>query len=142
MSTEKITIRSLGPSAIEVLIRGHRLVLDQPIPENGTDQGPTPTELFVASLAACAVHYARAYLDRHGVHEVAAECRFETSDERPHRVTELDVALELPERLSDEQLGAAMRAAGHCTVHNSIVQPPLSRFEYRRVREPARIGAA
>lgn len=137
MDTEKITIRSLGPTAIEVLIRGHRLVLDQPVEEQGTDQGPTPTELFVASLAACAVHYARAYLGRHDVHEVSAECEFQTSADRPHRVTELDLALELPERLSDDQLSAAMRAASHCTVHNSIVQPPLSRFEYRRVREPA-----
>lgn len=37
----------------ELQVRGHRLLCDQPPGRGGTDQGPTPTELFVASLAAC-----------------------------------------------------------------------------------------
>ena len=34
-------------------IRGHRIVVDQPVEDGGGDAGPTPTELFVASLASC-----------------------------------------------------------------------------------------
>ena len=44
-------------------VRGHRLVTDQP--GRDADAGPTPTELFVASLAACVAFYARRFLARH-----------------------------------------------------------------------------
>lgn len=135
MSTEPIKIRSLGPTALEVVIRGHRLVLDQPPEALGTDEGPTPTELFVASLAACSVHYARSYLGKHGHEEVAADCSFRTSEDRPHRVTEVDLMLELPAHLGEDRLVAALRAASHCTVHNSLAQPPLTRLDYRRAEE-------
>jgi uncharacterized OsmC-like protein len=37
----------------ELQVRGHRLLCDQPLADGGDDQGPTPTELFVGSLAAC-----------------------------------------------------------------------------------------
>jgi DNA-binding FrmR family transcriptional regulator len=43
----------------QLQVRGHRLLCDQPLADGGTDQGPTPTELFVASLAACVGFYAR-----------------------------------------------------------------------------------
>ena len=33
--------------------------------DGGEDTGPTPTELFIASLAGCVAFYARRYLDRH-----------------------------------------------------------------------------
>jgi len=38
---------------IESNIRGHRLVIDQPVSAAGTDTGPTPLELILASLAGC-----------------------------------------------------------------------------------------
>ena len=37
----------------QLQVRGHRLTCDQPSADGGDDQGPTPTELFVGSLAAC-----------------------------------------------------------------------------------------
>src|SRR5439155_5370170 len=46
-------------------VRGHDLLVDQPIDAGGGDVGPTPTELFVASLAACIGFYAGRFLRRH-----------------------------------------------------------------------------
>lgn len=34
-------------------VRGHRIVIDQPANAGGTDTGPTPLELLLASLAGC-----------------------------------------------------------------------------------------
>jgi putative redox protein len=62
---------------LEVQVRGHRLLCDQPTADGGTDQGPTPTELFVASLAACVAFYARRFLARH--HLDTAELRVEAA---------------------------------------------------------------
>ncbi|MBN2703024.1 MAG: OsmC family protein [Pontiellaceae bacterium] len=38
---------------IESDIRGHRVIIDQPIDTGGSDTGPTPLELLFASLAGC-----------------------------------------------------------------------------------------
>ena len=48
-----ITVQHEDGDRFQVLVRGHRLVIDQPVADGGTDAGPTPTELFVAGLASC-----------------------------------------------------------------------------------------
>jgi putative redox protein len=48
-----IAVHHLGRDRFGVRIRGHELVSDQPREDGGEDTGPTPTELFIAGLAAC-----------------------------------------------------------------------------------------
>jgi uncharacterized OsmC-like protein len=38
---------------IETNIRGHKVVIDQPVNAAGSDTGPTPLELVLVSLAGC-----------------------------------------------------------------------------------------
>src|SRR6266508_5013874 len=52
----------LHGDAYEIQIRGHRLTVDQPVEAGGANLGPTPTELFAASLAACVGVYAGRFL--------------------------------------------------------------------------------
>jgi len=59
-------IRFVAGEAYEVTVRGHRLVVDQPADAGGQDSAPTPTELFLASLATCVAFYAGRFLTRHG----------------------------------------------------------------------------
>jgi uncharacterized OsmC-like protein len=56
-----------GGARFRIAVRGHELFVDPPFSANGTDSAPTPTELFVASVAACAAYYGRAYLARRGL---------------------------------------------------------------------------
>lgn len=53
--------------AFAVLVRDHVIHVDQPYGAGGMDIGPTPVELFVASLAARAAYYARRFLARRGL---------------------------------------------------------------------------
>lgn len=55
MAVKKVTVESrLGERyVIESDIRGHRVVLDQPVNVAGTDTGPTSLELMLAALAGC-----------------------------------------------------------------------------------------
>jgi putative redox protein len=110
----------------ELQVRGHQLVCDQPPADGGTDQGPTPTELFVASLAACVGFYARRFLARH--HLDAAGLRVEThftmSPDRPARVATITLRLVVPQPLEEHRRRALLAVVDHCTVHNSLRTPP------------------
>src|ERR671911_1545304 len=121
----------------QLQVRGHRLTCDQPPADSGTDQGPTPTELFVASLAACVGFYARRFLARH--HLDAAGLRIETdftmSPDRPARVAAITLRLLLPQPLEEHRRRALLAVVDHCTVHNSLRTPPEVRIT---LAEPAR----
>jgi putative redox protein len=110
----------------ELQVRGHRLLCDQPMADGGGDQGPTPTELFVASLAACVAFYARRFLDRHDLDAggLRVETHFTMSTDRPARVDTITMRLLVPELLAPNRRRALLAVVDHCTVHNSIRTPP------------------
>ena len=64
-----LSVVHLDGDAFTVAVRDHQVTVDQPIDAGGSDTGPTPTELFVASLAGCVAFYARRYLARPAVPE-------------------------------------------------------------------------
>jgi putative redox protein len=110
----------------QLQVRGHRLTCDQPSADGGGDQGPTPTELFVASLAACVAFYARRFLVRHDLDPTGlrVEAAFTMSPDRPARVDTITVRLLLPQPLAPNRRRALLAVVEHCTVHNSIRTPP------------------
>jgi uncharacterized OsmC-like protein len=108
-----------------VVIRDHVLHVDQPRDVGGTDAGPTPTELFVAGLAACVGHYARGWLSRHEYDErgLAVDVDWAFAKDRPVRVGSIDVRLHAPGVPAERRPGL-LAVATHCTVHNSLTVPP------------------
>jgi putative redox protein len=109
----------------EIDVGQHRLYVDQPLDGGGTDLAPTPTELFVASLAACVAFYARRFLARHGLPTagLSVTATF-TMAQRPARVGEIHLGLVVPEGVPDERREALLAVASHCTVHNSLELAP------------------
>jgi putative redox protein len=108
-----------------VEVRGHRFTVDQPVEEGGGDAGPTPTELFVASLAACVGFFARRYLARHHLPddvEVAAD--YTLSQDRPSRVDRVTLRICTAVPVPPERETALLRVVEHCTVHNSLRDAP------------------
>ena len=114
-----------GGDRFAIDVRGHRLEVDQPVDDGGEDVAPTPTELFVAGLASCVAHYARRYLARHDLPSegLAVEAHF-TIGSKPARVDRVTVCLHLPAGVPQERRAALLAVASHCTVHNSLEQPP------------------
>ncbi|MEV4045053.1 OsmC family protein [Streptomyces sp. NPDC049744] len=116
---------SVAGDAYAIRVRGHELTVDQPLTEGGTDTAPTPVELFVAAVAACAAHYAGRFLDRHGAGREGFSVRaeFQMADDRPPRVASLNLTVTAPTLQAEKQ--AALRAVvSHCTVTNTLAQAP------------------
>lgn len=120
-----ITVDSLGSDRFAIDIRGHRVIVDQPVADGGDDTGPTPTELFVAGLLSCVGHYARRYLARHGL-PTAGLCVTGEFDivSRPARVGPIAIQIRLPVGVPAERRAALLAVASHCTVHNTLDDVP------------------
>lgn len=122
----EMTVRARGGDRLAVDIRGHEVLVDVPEAGDGTDTGPTATELFVAGLAACVAYYAEMFLRHHGHGSDGLEvgCSFTMSDDRPARVASVDLDVPVPEGLDERAIASLQRVLEHCSVHNSLRLPP------------------
>ena len=119
----ELTVESIGRDRHLITARGHHVVVDQPKDAGGSDAGLTPTELFVASLAACVGHYARRALGGQSP-GATVRCSWSMSDTPPWRVTDISLEVDVPPGTSPARHAAVQRAVDHCTVHNSLVDTP------------------
>jgi putative redox protein len=123
---ELMDVRFVSGEAYEVAVRGHRLMVDQPVDAGGEDNAPTPTELFVASLATCVAFYAGRYLTRHGFNRdgLGVSVGFDMAGDRPARVAVVRLTVRVPADLPAERMPGLRAVVSHCTVHNSLTTPP------------------
>jgi uncharacterized OsmC-like protein len=121
-----INVMPLANKSYRVDIGRHTLTIDQPASAGGDDQGPTPVELFVASLAACVAHYAGSYLARHGLSSdgLAVDADFVMADDSPARVTSVSLTITSPAGLPENRKAGLLAVASHCTLHNTLREAP------------------
>jgi putative redox protein len=124
--TGRIDVRAVDAEEYEIRIDEHRIRVDQPPTSGGRGRGPTPTELFVGSLAGCVAHYAGRYLTRHGYDRdgLGIYADFDMATDRPARVGAIRITVEPPDGFPKERVAALVAVASHCTVHNTIVDDP------------------
>ena len=74
--------------AQEIDARQHHLTADEPLNAGGTDTGPAPYELLLASLAACTSLTLRLYADRKGwdLGEIRVDARFLRDEDGLERI--------------------------------------------------------
>jgi uncharacterized OsmC-like protein len=123
---KQMDVRFRAGESYEVAVRGHRVRVDQPTDTGGEDTAATPTELFIASLATCVAFYAGRYLTRHGFSRdgLGVSVEYEMATDRPARVSGVRLTVRAPAALPAEQRRALQAVSAHCTVHNTLVNPP------------------
>ncbi|MEV0185988.1 OsmC family protein [Streptomyces sp. NPDC050625] len=77
-------------------------------------------------MATCVAFYAGRYLHRHGLPRAGLRVRteFTMATDRPARVATLHVVVVPPPELPEQRRAALLAVASHCTVHNTLHQPP------------------
>jgi putative redox protein len=120
----KISITHLAEDQFHIDIRGHELTVDQP--HRGEEVGPSPTELFVTSLAACVGHYAARFLRKHQLpyDGLRVDCDWKMVAAEHARVSRIQMEVSAPAPVPAELREGLQEAMEHCTVHNALRQPP------------------
>jgi uncharacterized OsmC-like protein len=87
----------------------------------GSDRGPTPPELFVASLGSCVGAFVVNYCNHSGVdmRDMTVDVTFDKAED-PTRLTNVKVTVKLPYGACARRKEALRRVAEHCPVHETI----------------------
>ncbi len=119
----------------ELFVGSHRMLADEPEESGGTDRGPDPYDLLLASLGACTSMTLTMYAQREGmplrgvttrlrhssIHaEDCAECQSEDT-----KIDRIELSIELDGPLSDEQRSQLLEIAERCPVHQSLTSETL-----------------
>jgi putative redox protein len=120
----EVTAQHLGGMKFEAVARGHRVICDQPLDNEGSDEGMTPPEFLLASLATCAGYYAAQYLKTRAL--LAGDLKVSVSAEKalqPARLGSFRIEITAP-ALDERHEAGLLRAVKTCLVHNTLLGKP------------------
>jgi putative redox protein len=128
----RITVTHRHDESFDVRVRGYALIADEPVSSGGDDEGPTPTELMVAGLAACAAEEAVRTLAESGepyalTTEVDADF---TWDAARQRVGTILLNVKLPDGMSKAVTDAVKLAVLACPARKMLTEPPTLHYEF------------
>ena len=126
----EVFVEHLGSVQFEVTAREHTIVCDQPVDNGGFNEGMTPPELLLASLATCAGFYAAQYLRKFKLAEQGTRVRVLADKlKEPPRLGNFKIEVETPLELSEQHRQGVERSIHHCLIHNTLLNPPAIGIE-------------
>ena len=120
----EVSVNYLGGVKFEVAARGHHVICDQPRENGGADDGMSPPEFLLASLATCAAYYAAQYLNTRGL--PAADLKVRVGAEKatqPARLASFTIEVTAP-GLDERHQAGMLRAVKACLIHNTLLAAP------------------
>lgn len=122
---ESMAISWVKGVQLAVEVRGHRILTDQPVEDDGTDEGMTPVEMLVASLGSCIGYFAVRFFRRHNLQTAGLRVAMAWEySEQPHRIGSMAAHVHLPVELDAKMRDRLQKVLDGCTVHNSIQITP------------------
>ena len=117
----KITTVYKGDMLFESQCGKHIITIDVPGGMGGSDRGPTPPDVFIASLGSCVAAFVANYCNQTGIDatDLSVDVLFDKADD-PTRLTNIAVNILLPNATCKHRRKALKRVAEHCPVHETI----------------------
>jgi putative redox protein len=120
----EVSAKYLLNSKFEVTARNHRVICDQPIDNGGSDEGMSPPEFLLASLATCAAYYAAQYLNTRKLPTEDLQVRVGAEKAlQPARLSSFQIEVTAP-GLDDRHQAGILRAVRACLIHNTLLGAP------------------
>jgi putative redox protein len=127
----EVIVASTGYLAQEITAGRHTLIADEPLEFGGSDTGPDPYSLLLASLGACTSMTLRLYAKRKGwplekvevslrhANIYAKDCEECLTGEG--KILRIERYISLTGPLSEEQRARLVEIAKRCPVHQALV---------------------
>jgi putative redox protein len=110
---------------IAVDYKGFTVETDQPVRDGGDGTAPSPFDLFLASIAACAGYYALAFCkERHLSTEGLAVTMTTERGEISKMIDKVLLEVVPPAGFPEKYRFALVKAVDHCTVKAHMVRAP------------------
>lgn len=109
----------------DVSYKGFEIRTDQPAYAGGTNSAPSPFDLFLASLAACAGYFVVAFcLERKLSTEGLSLSMRTERNPQTRMISKMTIDITLPPGFPEKYRNAVIKAADQCTVKRHILSPP------------------
>jgi putative redox protein len=114
-----------GKKRVSVLYGGYVIETDQPADSGGEASSPTPFDLFIASIGACAGVYALNFCQGRKIPTGGMKVHLKADySQQEKRVTSVKLEINLPPGFPPEYRDALVRSVELCTVKRNIQRPP------------------
>jgi len=119
----RVTTVCAGNNLFESIIGEHRILIDSPESWGGSNRGPMPPQLFMASIGSCVAVLVNHFCDQHKLcrDNLSVDVDYDKA-EHPTRFTNLRVTVNMPDTDCPDELTrkALQHVAEHCPVHETI----------------------
>ena len=120
----EVTAQYLENTKFEVAARTHKVICDQPLDNGGSDEGMSPPEFLLASLATCAAYYAAQYLKIRKLPTEDLKVRVIAEKAvQPARLASFRIEV-FALGLDSRHEAGILRAVKACSIHNTLLGEP------------------
>lgn len=138
MATQRLVEISLpGGRSVDARVGEHVIHTDQPRDNGGADSGPSPFDLFLASIGACAGIFVQGFCAKRSIpfEEIKIQQHVEFGDDGALRSVALEVLL--PAAFPERYRGAVAQVVDQCSVKRAIAAQPVFSVRTSKTQSPA-----
>jgi ribosomal protein S12 methylthiotransferase accessory factor len=113
-----------GGRRVTAHVGNHQIHTDQPLNNGGEDTAPSPYDVFLASIGACAGVFVQGFCAARGIDFTGIQIREWPRYDGRGVLRAVELALELPANFPQRYHEALLRVVEQCTVERAIAAGP------------------
>jgi ribosomal protein S12 methylthiotransferase accessory factor len=124
MSSAPLTVTIPRNRRVDVAVRGHLIHTDQPLDNGGEDSAPSPFELFLASIGACAGIFVQGFCAKRGIDPSGITITQDPVHRADGSLERVDLHVMVPPSFPEKYLTALVAVIDGCSVKKAIAAQP------------------